>query len=203
MGRSDPLTSPELLITAPRVIPATAGRGILEPGYVAARSSVVTAVAPGPSPHGPDIELPVGMLLPGFVDLQVNGYFVVEFMTAGAAAGLSPGDGEPRCAPTAPWPARSLRMDGAAANMMTAGTGPTDAVAAATRLPADLIGWPDLGRIAPPAAADLAWLDDDMRTRATWIGGELVYSRTGDSEAGTGKRAAVVTDGGSPGGRAG
>jgi N-acetylglucosamine-6-phosphate deacetylase len=24
------------------------------------------------------------MLLPGFVDLQVNGYFVVEFMTAGA-----------------------------------------------------------------------------------------------------------------------
>src|SRR5258708_4692862 len=166
MGRSDPLTSPELLITAPRVIPATAGRGILEPGYVAARSSVVTAVAPGPSPHGPDIELPVGMLLPGFVDLQVNGYFVVEFMTAGAAAGLSPGDGEPRCAPTAPWPARSLRMDGA-------------------------------------AAADLAWLDDDMRTRATWIGGELVYSRTGDSEAGTGKRAAVVTDGGSPGGRAG
>jgi N-acetylglucosamine-6-phosphate deacetylase len=58
-------------------------------------------------------------------------------------------------------------MDGAAANMMTAGIGPAEAVAAATRLPADLVGRPGLGRIAPAAAADLAWLDDDMRTRAT------------------------------------
>ena len=62
MGRSDPLTNPELLITAPRVIPATAGREILEPGYAAVRSGVVTALVPGPPPHGPDIELPVGML---------------------------------------------------------------------------------------------------------------------------------------------
>jgi N-acetylglucosamine-6-phosphate deacetylase len=48
-------------------------------------------------------------------------------------------------------------------------------VAAATRVPADLIGRPDLGRLAPGAAADLAWLDSDLRARGTWIDGERVY----------------------------
>jgi N-acetylglucosamine-6-phosphate deacetylase len=49
------------------------------------------------------------------------------------------------------------------------------AVAAASRVPADLIGRPDLGRLAPGAAADLVWLDDDLRAAATWIDGERVY----------------------------
>jgi N-acetylglucosamine-6-phosphate deacetylase len=49
------------------------------------------------------------------------------------------------------------------------------AVAAATRVPADLIGRPDLGRLAPGAAADMAWLDDGLRTQGTWIDGERVY----------------------------
>ena len=48
-------------------------------------------------------------------------------------------------------------------------------VAAATRIPADLIGRPGLGRLAPGAAADLTWLDDELRTAATWIEGEKVY----------------------------
>jgi N-acetylglucosamine-6-phosphate deacetylase len=48
-------------------------------------------------------------------------------------------------------------------------------VAAASRVPADLIGRPDLGRLAPGAVADLVWLDDDLRTAATWINGERVY----------------------------
>jgi N-acetylglucosamine-6-phosphate deacetylase len=48
-------------------------------------------------------------------------------------------------------------------------------VAAASRVPADLIGRPDLGRLAPGAAADLVWLDDDLRAAATWIDGERVY----------------------------
>ncbi len=56
-----------------------------------------------------------------------------------------------------------------------------------------VIGRPDLGRIARGAAADLAWLDDDLRTRATWIGGELVYSQTGNRLAGS----AAMADGGS------
>ena len=48
-------------------------------------------------------------------------------------------------------------------------------VAAASRIPADLIGRPDLGRLAPGGPADLVWLDDDLRTAATWIEGEKVY----------------------------
>ena len=55
------------------------------------------------------------------------------------------------------------------------GWGWPEAVAAASRIPADLIGRPDLGRLAAGAAADLAWLGDDLRTRATWVGGEQVY----------------------------
>jgi adenine deaminase len=50
------------------------------------------------------------------------------------------------------------------------------AVAAATRIPADLIGRPELGRIGRGAAADLVWLDDDLRTLATWVDGDMVYS---------------------------
>jgi N-acetylglucosamine-6-phosphate deacetylase len=68
-------------------------------------------------------------------------------------------------------------MDVAVANLVAAGIGLAEAVAAASRVPADLIGRTDLGRIAPGAAADLAWLGDDLRTRATWIGGELVYAQ--------------------------
>ena len=68
-----------------------------------------------------------------------------------------------------------LRMDQAVANMEAAGAGLPEAVAAATRIPADLIGRPDLGRLVPGAAADLAWLGDDLRTRATWVAGERVY----------------------------
>jgi N-acetylglucosamine-6-phosphate deacetylase len=50
-----------------------------------------------------------------------------------------------------------------------------EAVAAASRVPADLIGRPDLGRLARGAAADLVWLDDELRTAGTWIAGERVY----------------------------
>jgi N-acetylglucosamine-6-phosphate deacetylase len=55
------------------------------------------------------------------------------------------------------------------------GAGLAAVVAAASRVPADLIGRPDLGRLAPGAAADLVWLDDDLRAAATWIEGERVY----------------------------
>jgi len=50
-----------------------------------------------------------------------------------------------------------------------------EAVAAASRIPADLIGRSDLGRLAPGTSADLAWLGDDLRTQATWVGGKQVY----------------------------
>jgi N-acetylglucosamine-6-phosphate deacetylase len=391
-----------VLIAAPRVIPAAAGSGILEPGYVTIRDGLVAAVAAGPAPRAPDLALHTGTLLPGFVDLQVNGYFGVEFMAAeadgwatvvsrlpetgttaflptfitappgalgaalraaaaiipalpgraarvlgvhaegpfisparkgahneawitdptpaaveglleagqgvlrlvtlaperdgalsaitrlaeagvlvsvghsdatarqvaeaasrgarmvthlfnaqrplhhrepgvvgqaltdprltsglvtdmrhvapqvcalafaaapgricavtdaAACAGmppgryvlggepieLPPGEGEPPVRADGTLAGSALRMDAAVANMVAAGIGLTQAVASATRVPADLIGRPDLGRIAPGATADLAWLDDDMRTSATWVGGELVYSRTRGTGAG-------------------
>jgi N-acetylglucosamine-6-phosphate deacetylase len=104
-----------------------------------------------------------------------------------AAAGMPPGryelGGEPIELPPAGPPLRSdgtlagsaLRLDTAIANVMGLGVALTTAVDAATRTPADLIGRPDLGRIAPGASADLVWLGDDLRTRATWVGGELVF----------------------------
>jgi N-acetylglucosamine-6-phosphate deacetylase len=109
---------------------------------------------------------------------------------AAAPAGMPPGDyllgGEPLTLPAAEGapPVRSngtlagsaLRMDVAVANAVRCGAPLAAAVAAATRIPADLIGRPDLGRIAATAAADLVWLSPELRTRATWIAGRLVYT---------------------------
>ena len=70
----------------------------------------------------------------------------------------------------------ALRLDQAVANLVAIGVPLPTAVTAATRVPADLIGCPELGRLAPGAAADLTWLGDDLRTRATWIAGRQVFS---------------------------
>jgi N-acetylglucosamine-6-phosphate deacetylase len=66
-------------------------------------------------------------------------------------------------------------MDRAVANAVSVGMPLPAAVAAATRIPADLIGRRDLGRLAPGAAADLTWLGPGLRARATWVAGEQVY----------------------------
>jgi N-acetylglucosamine-6-phosphate deacetylase len=114
---------------------------------------------------------------------------------AAAPAGMPPGEyllgGEPVTLPPSPGapPIRSdgtlagsaLRMDVAVANAVRSGVPLAAAVAAATRIPADLIGRPDLGRIAPGATADLVWLSPELRTRATWIGGRLVYTDGADA----------------------
>lgn len=76
-----------------------------------------------------------------------------------------------------------LRLDEAVANAVALGVDLVSAVAAASRVPADLVGRTDLGRIAPGAAADVVWLGDDLRARATWIGGKLVF---GADDAATG-----------------
>jgi N-acetylglucosamine-6-phosphate deacetylase len=47
----------------------------------------------------------------------------------------------------------------------------------ASRIPADVLGRPELGRLAPGAHADLVWLGDDLRTRGAWVGGRAVFSR--------------------------
>ena len=69
----------------------------------------------------------------------------------------------------------NLRLDDAVGRAVALGLSPAAAIEAATRVPADLLGRADLGRIEPGAVADLVWLGPDFRTRAAWIGGELVH----------------------------
>jgi N-acetylglucosamine-6-phosphate deacetylase len=69
----------------------------------------------------------------------------------------------------------ALRLDEAIANAVRIGVDLATAVDAATRVPADLIGRADLGRLEPGAAADLVWLGDDLRTHATWVAGDIVF----------------------------
>jgi N-acetylglucosamine-6-phosphate deacetylase len=102
-----------------------------------------------------------------------------RYALGGEAIELPPGDGEPPVRGDGTLAGSGLRMDAAVANLVAAGIGLAEAAAAASRIPADLIGRPDLGRIAVGAAADLVWLGDDLRTRAAWVGGELVYAQPG------------------------
>ena len=98
-----------------------------------------------------------------------------RYVLGGEPIDLAGGDGTPPVRSDGTIAGSALRMDSAVANMVATGVGLAEAVAAGTRIPADLIGRPDLGRIAPAAAADLAWLSDDLRTIATWVGGQQVF----------------------------
>jgi N-acetylglucosamine-6-phosphate deacetylase len=98
-----------------------------------------------------------------------------RYVLGGEPIDLAEGDGTPPVRADGTLAGSVLRMDSAVANMVAVGVGLPDAVAAATRIPADVIGRPDLGRIGPGAAADLIWLSDDLRTLATWISGEQIY----------------------------
>jgi N-acetylglucosamine-6-phosphate deacetylase len=98
-----------------------------------------------------------------------------RYWFGGSEIELPPGDGEPPVLVGSTLAGSALRLDVAVANMVNCGVALRDAVAAATRVPADLIGRPDLGRIQPGAAADLAWLGDDLRVKGTWIAGTRVH----------------------------
>ncbi len=97
------------------------------------------------------------------------------YLLGGQPIDLAEGDGTPPLRSDGTIAGSALRMDSAVANMVAIGVGLGDAVAAATRIPANLIGRQDLGRLAPGAAADLVWLSDDLRTTATWVAGRQVY----------------------------
>ncbi|MBA3409590.1 MAG: N-acetylglucosamine-6-phosphate deacetylase [Geodermatophilaceae bacterium] len=72
----------------------------------------------------------------------------------------------------------ALRMDEAIANaVLHCGVDLGAAINAATQIPASAIGRNDLGRLAPGAPADLAWLGDDLIARTTWVGGQRAWSR--------------------------
>jgi N-acetylglucosamine-6-phosphate deacetylase len=108
-----------------------------------------------------------------------------EYLLGGAAIELPAGNGVPPVRPDGTLAGSALRMDAAIANMVRAGIALPAAVAAASRVPADLVGRTDIGRIAPGARADLVWLGDDLRAKATWIDGERVYPSAGTVAAGT------------------
>lgn len=56
--------------------------------------------------------------------------------------------------------------------LVEAGAAPVEAaLAMASRIPADILGRADLGRLAPGARADLVWLGDDLALRGVWQGG--------------------------------
>ena len=74
-----------MLIAAPRVVPGTGQPGILEPGYVLVTDGRVAEVAGGPPPRPPDLALGGGYIMPGLIDLQVNGYFGVDLAELDAA----------------------------------------------------------------------------------------------------------------------
>ncbi|MDT4914081.1 MAG: N-acetylglucosamine-6-phosphate deacetylase [Pseudonocardiales bacterium] len=69
----------------------------------------------------------------------------------------------------------NLALDQAIANAVGIGVDLLTVVEAATRIPADLLGRADLGRIAAGARADLVWLGADLRVVSTWIEGDVVH----------------------------
>jgi N-acetylglucosamine-6-phosphate deacetylase len=69
----------------------------------------------------------------------------------------------------------ALRLDEAVGNIVDLGIDPVRAVEAATKVPADLLGRGELGRLEPGARADLVWLSDSWRALATWVDGVQVW----------------------------
>ncbi len=62
-------------------------------------------------------------------------------------------------------------LDEGIRRMIRAGIDPAAVLHAATQAPADLVGRPDLGRLAVGALADLVWWDEAWVPRRVWVGG--------------------------------
>jgi N-acetylglucosamine-6-phosphate deacetylase len=72
----------------------------------------------------------------------------------------------------------TLSLDQAVRNLIAfTGCGESEALACATRIPAHIIGRPDLGRIEIGELADLTFFDDDLNVVGTMVGGEVVWRR--------------------------
>jgi N-acetylglucosamine-6-phosphate deacetylase len=112
-----------------------------------------------------------------------------------AAAGMPPGryqlggadvlltdDGVPR-SPEGTIAGSALTLDRAVRNIVSVGVDPAAALAAATIVPAQAIGEPQLGRLSPGAVADLVWWDDDLRPRKVWVDGQVVFDAELDAQA--------------------
>lgn len=104
-----------------------------------------------------------------------------KYLLGGQPITLPPPAGAPPVRSDGTLAGSALRMDVAIANTVRCGVSLPAAVAAATRIPADLIGRFDIGRLAPGAKGDLVWLSPELRTRATWLSGRLVYTDGADA----------------------
>jgi N-acetylglucosamine-6-phosphate deacetylase len=75
-----------------------------------------------------------------------------------------------------------LTMPDAIRNLVGLGAGLPEAVGAATRVPAELIGRPELGRLIPGTPADITILDEDLTVQATYVAGALAFDRASPVE---------------------
>jgi N-acetylglucosamine-6-phosphate deacetylase len=69
-----------------------------------------------------------------------------------------------------------LSMDAAVRNLIDIGADLTEAVGAATAIPAAVVGRDDLGRLTVGATADIVVLTDDLEVQRTLVGGVEVFS---------------------------
>jgi N-acetylglucosamine-6-phosphate deacetylase len=74
----------------------------------------------------------------------------------------------------------ALTLDRAVRNMVSIGVDPAIALTAATRVPADTIGEPGLGRLEEGAVADLVCWDGSLRVERVWIDGRAVERTVAD-----------------------
>jgi N-acetylglucosamine-6-phosphate deacetylase len=72
-----------------------------------------------------------------------------------------------------------LTMDGAVRNLVVAGASVAQAVHAATRAPAALVGEAELGVLEVGGRADVAVLDDELRVLRTLVGGVECFRGSG------------------------
>ncbi len=93
-----------------------------------------------------------------------------EYELGGARVVVEPGDWLPRLV-DGTVAGSLLRLDAAVRNVVAVGVDLATALLAATRVPADVLGRTDLGRLAPGACADLVWWDDDLLPHRVWVGG--------------------------------
>ena len=72
-------------------------------------------------------------------------------------------------------------MDQAVRNLVELGATVAEAVGAATRAPAALLGEPGLGQLVEGGPADVAVLDEELHVVRTLVGGAEAFAKNGST----------------------